>query len=44
LEQKKEEEEEEPEFFGPTREFFLSFFGFFGGSLFSLSSRNETTS
>jgi hypothetical protein len=29
LEQKKEEEEEEPEFFGPTREFFLSFFGLF---------------
>ena len=29
MEQKKEEEEEEePEFFGPTREFFLSFFGF----------------
>jgi hypothetical protein len=28
LEQKKEEEEE-PEFFGPTREFFLSFFGLF---------------
>lgn len=29
MEQKKEEEEEEPEFFGPTREFFLSFFGLF---------------
>jgi hypothetical protein len=34
--------DDETDFFGP-KDFFL-FCGFFGGSLFSLSSRNETTS